>query len=245
MDVSGTKYAATVALRDAIKIDIQPSADSVYIRTVRPFERRGNMGARFILKVPRQVALERIISSNGLVRIRDVDGPARLKTSNGSINVANVRGSLDASTSNGTVEAQNIDGSATLKTSNGRVHVDDVRGALEASTSNGGINVQIARADGGKPIRLQTSNAGVELALDGFSQNEVHVSTSNGSITLHLPTSVNAQVRANTSNSSISTDFDVKTAGALTKHHLEGTIGAGGPLLDLSTSNGSIKLIKM
>lgn len=245
VDVSGTKYAATVALRDAIKIEIQPSADSVYIRTIRPFERRGNMGARYVLKVPRQVQLDRITSSNGPIRVNDVDGGARLKTSNGGIRVANLKGSLDGATSNGSIEAQNIDGSATLKTSNGRVHADAVRGALDAATSNGGINVQLAKADSGRPIRLETSNASIELALDAFNQNDIHASTSNGGITLRLPDSLNAQLRANTSNSSISTDFEVRTHGAMAKHHLEGTIGAGGPLLDLSTSNGGIKLLKM
>jgi hypothetical protein len=30
----------------------------------------------------------------------------------------------------------------------------------------------------------------------------------------------------------------------LSKHRLEGTIGSGGPMLDLGTSNGSIKLVR-
>jgi hypothetical protein len=30
----------------------------------------------------------------------------------------------------------------------------------------------------------------------------------------------------------------------LSKHRLEGTIGTGGPLLDLETSNGGIKLLR-
>ena len=28
------------------------------------------------------------------------------------------------------------------------------------------------------------------------------------------------------------------------KHHLEGTLGSGGPLIDLSTSNGSIRIVR-
>src|SRR5713226_1865969 len=58
VDISGVKYAATSALLDAIKIDIVNSADSIHIRTVRPSERRGNMGAKYIIKVPRKTELE-------------------------------------------------------------------------------------------------------------------------------------------------------------------------------------------
>ena len=40
-------------------------------------------------------------------------------------------------------------------------------------------------------------------------------------------------------------DFDVQVQGQISKHSLEGTIGSGGPVLDLSTSNGSIHLEKL
>src|SRR5690242_12324618 len=83
VDISGVKYAGTPELRDAIKIDIVNTADSVHVRTVRPSERRGNMGAKYVIKVPRKTELERITSSNGGIRVSDVEGPARLRSSNG------------------------------------------------------------------------------------------------------------------------------------------------------------------
>jgi hypothetical protein len=73
---------------------------------------------------------------------------------------------------------------------------------------------------------------------------EVHADTSNSSITVRMPGSAGATLRAHTSNSSITSDFDVSTHGTLSKHRLEGTIGAGGPVLDLGTSNGGIKLVR-
>jgi hypothetical protein len=75
---------------------------------------------------------------------------------------------------------------------------------------------------------------------------EVHADTSNSSITVRLPSSAGATVRAHTTNSSIDTDFDVSVhGGMISKHRLEGTIGSGGPLLDLGTSNGSIKILRL
>src|SRR5437867_2133032 len=53
VDISGHKYAGRPELRDAIKIDIVASDEAIQIRTVRPSERRGNMGASYVIKVPR------------------------------------------------------------------------------------------------------------------------------------------------------------------------------------------------
>ncbi|HEX9871452.1 MAG TPA: hypothetical protein VGC99_23180, partial [Candidatus Tectomicrobia bacterium] len=43
----------------------------------------------------------------------------------------------------------------------------------------------------------------------------------------------------------VQTSFEVRLRGAISQNHLEGTIGPGGPMLDLSTSNGSIRLLKL
>src|SRR2546423_14688526 len=42
VDISGSKYASSEQMRDAIKIDITPSDSSIYVRTIRPSERHGN-----------------------------------------------------------------------------------------------------------------------------------------------------------------------------------------------------------
>ena len=221
VDISGAKYASTPEARDSIKIEVTPSSDAIAIRTVRPSQTR-NVGARYVVKVPRHVQLERIVSSNGTLRVNDVDGAARLKTTNGGVRASHLGGALDAGTSNGTIELEDIKGDCTVKTSNGRVKAQGVRGAVDASTSNGSVDVTV----------------------DELRSSGVRVSTSNGGITLRLDGAVNARVLARTSNSSISTEFDVTSPGRKDKHHLEGVIGAGGPVLDLSTSNGNVRILR-
>jgi DUF4097 and DUF4098 domain-containing protein YvlB len=221
VDISGAKYGATPEARDAVRIDIAPSPDAVAIRTIRPSERR-NVGARYIVRVPRRTQLDRITTSNGSLRVADVSGPARVKTSNGSLKVANVSGSFDGGTSNGSIDLDNLKGDCTVKTSNGRIRAHGLAGALDATTSNGGV----------------------DAAVDALSPGGVRVSTSNGSITVRLVRTANARLMARTSNSSIRTDFDLTSRGATDKHHLEGTIGAGGPVVNLSTSNGGIQVLR-
>jgi DUF4097 and DUF4098 domain-containing protein YvlB len=220
VEVSGTKYSAREETLASIKVDVQAGADSVVVRTSRP-ERRGNMGVRFTIHVPRKTTLERIQTSNGSIRAESVDAPARLETSNGAVRVSHVASNLEVRTSNGSIEVRDTSGRSVLRTSNGAIRADDLKGSVEASTSNGSI----------------------EIGVTDAQPAEMRVSTTNGSITVRLPASANARIDASTSNSSITSEFDVRS-GRVSKTHLDGVIGSGGPTLDLSTSNGSIRLLK-
>jgi hypothetical protein len=243
VDISGTTYGPTQSAADGLKVDIDHHPDEVGIRVERPYERRNNQGARFVIKVPRGARLDRVTASNGGIRTTDGIGPARLKTSNGTIHVEDLKGSLDAETSNGRVELVNVSGDVVAHTSNGRIQTEGLLGSLDASTSNGGIRGEVAR--GTRDVRAETSNGPIELTLPSDFTAEVHAHTSNSGITLHLPVEINARVSAHTSNSSISSEFEIRSQGSISKHQVDGVIGSGGPLLDLSTSNGGIRLLKM
>jgi DUF4097 and DUF4098 domain-containing protein YvlB len=242
VEVNGTKYARSKDLLDSIKIETSNSPDAVRFKTSHPVG-HGNMGAKYTIRVPRKVVLNDIRSSNGAIHVEDIDGTSRLHTSNGGVRLSRVKGDIDIETSNGTIELEGVNGNATLRTSNGKIKGDIKGGALEANTSNGGITLALADGSGNGPVRMHSSNGSIDLTLD--NAREVHATTSNSSITVHLPSSANGRVRAHTSNSSIDTDFDVLVKGGVhTKHELEGTLGSGGPLIDLSTSNGGIHLVK-
>ncbi len=243
VDISGTKYGSSQEAADSLKVDIDHSADAVSLRVAHPSEWRGNLGAKLVVKVPRAAHLDRITTSNGAIRTEDGSGPARLRTSNGAIRVLDLRGGLDAQTTNSAIELAGIEGDVTAHTSNGHIRTERVNGALDATTTNGGVNLQISRAD--RPVRVETSNSGVDLALPAGYARDIRVSTSNGGITLHAPHDINARLLARTSNSSIASDFDVKVQGELGKNRMDGVIGSGGPLIDLSTSNGRIRLLRM
>ncbi len=243
VDIDGTKYASTEYRLKEMKIDIAPSASSIIIRTLPPLDHRGNAGARYTIHVPRKTELAGIVSSNGAIRVEDIEGSSHLHTSNGGVHATGILGPLEVQTSNGTVEVSDITGDTTLRSSNGTIRADVRKGRFGATTSNGSITVHLMEADS-NPVRLESSNGHIEVTMD--AAREVHASTSNSSITVRLPADVGAALSAHTSNSSITCDFDVSVhGGEITKHRLEGTIGKGGPLLDLGTSNGSIKILRM
>src|SRR5450755_2905038 len=245
VDISGTKHARSQEDTHDLKIEVDHSPEAVSIRVIRPSTsgmRHWNYGATFAIKVPRNVVLEHLVTSNGAIRTSDGAGPAHLKTSNGHVEVRRLKGPLNAETSNGPVELQDIDGAVAVHTSNGHIRAEGIRGAFEATTTNSSIHAALEKVDG--TVRVDSSNGGIDLTLPPNTQSAVRAHTSNSGITLHLPGEVNARLSAGTSNGSITTDFEMRTRGEITKHHIEGSIGNGGPLIDLSTSNGPIRIVQ-
>ena len=242
VDISGTKYGPTQSDADNLRVSFDHHPDAVSIRAERPFDRR-NVGVRFVIKVPRGARIERVVSSNGGIRVTDGAGPSHLKSTNGTIHVEDLKGSLNVETTNGRVELVNVSGDVVAHTTNGRIQTEGGVGSLDATTSNGAIRGEVSR--GSRDVHAQTSNGPIELTLPADFAADLHIHTSNGSITLRLPAQTNARVAAHASNSHISSDFEIRASGELSKHELNGVIGAGGPLFDLTTSNGGIRLQKM
>lgn len=249
VEVSGTKHASTREAMEEIKIDIRAQPDSVRVRAIRDSGRFRHGGVRFSIRVPRKTLLELVSSSNGKLDIEDVEGGARLRTSNGAIRLVRSRGEIEAVTTNGSIDAQDVGGTVSLRTTNGSVRSETKDGSLEAATTNGSITARVSNTGSNSPVRLTSSNGRIELTVDSPQIPEVRVSTSNSSIMLRMPASASARLRASTSNhSSITSEFDDDFRGdrdTRRRHSdLEASIGHGGPLVDLKTSNGSIKIVK-
>jgi DUF4097 and DUF4098 domain-containing protein YvlB len=245
VEVNGTKYASTQHLLDGVKVDTSVSSGSVRIRTTRPFESRGGAGAEYRIRVPRKVLLDTIATTNGPIRVEDLEGNVRLRSTNGSIRTHKVHGEVTAHTTNGNLEALEVDGNTMLETNNGNIQTEMSHGSLEARTTNGSINAAVADAASNWPVRLHSTNGRIELKVRGATIPDVRADTSNSSVTLELPRGANARVKAHTSNSAITSDFEISAQGGThSKHDLEGSIGSGGPLLDLSSRNGAIKILR-
>lgn len=245
VDVSGTKYASTQDALDDLEVDISTTPGTIRIRSVKPAGRWNNMGVKYVISVPRKTVLESISSSNGSIHVVQIEGNMKLRSSNGSLKVEDSRGDLDANTSNGSVNLNGFTGGAVVKTSNGSIRAAGVKGFFEATTSNGSVDATIAEASPNRPIRVTSSNGKVLLTVESLNGSDIYASTSNSSVTVRLPAEVNARLKARTSNSSVNSDFEVKATGEISKKQLNGTIGSGGPIIDLHTSNAGIRIEKL
>lgn len=105
-----------------------------------------------------------------------------------------------------------------LTAHNGGITVSDTKGRLDMRTTNGGVKV--------------TRVAG-----------EINGKSTNGGVHLALPAKFSAHVQTQTTNGSIRSDFPVpSTPGERRPRKLDFNIGTGGPLIQLSTTNGGVHL---
>ncbi len=125
------------------------------------------------------------------------------------------------------------------RTVNGSVEAESLAGPIEAHTVNGHVDVSTSRQ-----AEASTVNGSITARLGSAGSEGLDFTTVNGSITLDLPGTMDANLEAQTVNGRIETEFPVTVRGSIGRHHLEGTLGKGGPRLQLETVNGSIRLRK-
>lgn len=111
------------------------------------------------------------------------------------------------------------DGDLDVSANSGRVRLVGVKGAVRASTSSGGIDIQ---GELSRDWYLSASSGRVSIALAGASPRfELHARTNSGGIEF---------------------DFPITVKGRHDRHEVRGTVGGGGPLIQVRTSSGRISI---
>lgn len=145
-----------------------------------------------------------------------------LITHNGSVDVSNITGEVEAMTHNGAVTTREVTGNHSLTTHNGRISCRQISGDLELETHNGSVDVVYA--------------TGAQAAC------KAEVTTHNGGIDFTSPPNLSAKADISTHNGSIHTALPIMVVGEVSKRELRGAIGSGEGRLHLETHNGSIRI---
>jgi DUF4097 and DUF4098 domain-containing protein YvlB len=190
--------------RNAEDFKVEFSKDGNDVRVVGKRENGWGWGnytisVRFIVKVPKDYSVD-------------------LKTGGGSINLSDLKGTVEANTSGGSITLGRIQGDVDVQTSGGAIRVDEVAGNIDAYTSGGSINAKISKQPS-YDCRLRTSG---------------------GSVTVYLAPQIAVDLEASTSGGRVNSEFDVD--GLVKKQKIRGKINGGGPKLELKTSGGSVRI---
>lgn len=155
-----------------------------------------------------------------------------VRTSGGSIDLADIGGTVEAKTSGGSIKTGRLAGRAVLKTSGGSIKVGGAAAELEAHTSGGSIDIgdttgkvdaktsggSITLARVGGDVHAHTSGGGIRIDDAGGT---VDASTSGGSITARLSRQLSGDSRLATSGggvvvslaSGVKLDLDAEASG--------------------------------
>ena len=126
-----------------------------------------------------------------------------------------------------------------LETRNGAIAIADVRGDVSFDAVNGAINLDGVAGN----VRGRTTNGGVEvdLAGDTWEGTGLDLRTTNGGIRLRVPDDYSARLEAATVHGGIDIDFPVTLQGRIGRE-ISTTLGDGGPLVRLETTNGGVRI---
>ncbi len=194
VEVKATKVAKAATKEGAadllkkLQIKEEVSADLVKLRA----ERDGGNGpslqswgssaeVRYVVTVPANTKLV-LTTTNGQIEVADVKNSAHLETVNGPIKASGLGGAVQASTVNGGVDIGlvSLTGDVTVETTNGGVTVrlpEDAKAVLLGRTTNGGLHV-----DGLQVEEVERSRRRLEAKLNGGGRR-VEAETTNGGIT--------------------------------------------------------------
>jgi DUF4097 and DUF4098 domain-containing protein YvlB len=211
-----------------------------------------NVSISYEIVVPAETRL-RSKSGSGAQSVEGIRGPADVGTGSGSITLSNIGSDVTARTGSGGIELDSVKGRVEAHTGSGSIRAARIAGPFKADTGSGGIvmdqtapgdvdistgsgNLEVSGVDGS--LRARTGSG--HITAGGNPSGEWTIHASSGGITIHLKPNAAFDLDAHTSSGHITVNHPLTVMGAISQKSMRGKVRGGGPLLNLSTSSGSI-----
>lgn len=124
------------------------------------------------------------------------------------------------------------------RTVNGGIVANGLASNVVARTVNGNVDVSTSGI-----AQAFTVNGNIDASLGSSNwDDEISFRSTNGSVVVEFAGDLNAQVNASTVTGSIETDYPLEVRGRFMNRRLSGTVGSGGRVLSMETTNGRIEL---
>jgi DUF4097 and DUF4098 domain-containing protein YvlB len=170
--------------------------------------------------------------------ISNIDGPVSLSGDFfGDTHLEHIRGAVKFHTSRTDFQLVRLDGS--LDISSSHISADDAQGPVNLTTRSRDVTLERISGD----LAVSNSNGSVELTSAPPLGN-VTVENRRGSVNLTVPTKAAFTVQAQTTNGDIQNDFNLPTQESNSRKNFVGTVGKGGSVIRINTSDGDIALKK-
>lgn len=243
VEVEIEKRAMEQSLIDEIKVHVEQRGNRVEVRVTGPAHefhmtigRNMSPSARLRVALPRASRVQ-ASSSDGSIRVADVDGTINLKTADGSVVATRVSGDISVRTDDGSIRMERGAGKLDLETGDGSIVVDAKPSMLRLKTGDGTIRAQIdADSEMAADWELTTEDGSVILTLPSTFNGELDAETRDGTVRATHPLLRDAE-RERTSNSR-----DDRDERRERRRSMRARMGDGGKSLRVRTGDGSIRI---
>jgi hypothetical protein len=160
--------------------------------------------------------------------------------SDGSITATKITGDLSLRSSDGTIRVIGAEGRLNVHSSDGNVILRDVKADVDVEASDGDIEVSGVLT--GLNIRTSDGNVSIRAEAGSRMASSWDVWASDGDVRVALPSDFAAEVWLHTSDGDLDCGLPLTIQGKTSNNEVRGTLGSGGPLLKIRTSDGDISL---
>jgi Putative adhesin len=127
-----------------------------------------------------------------------------------------------------------------LNSTNGEIEITGPRltGTFHATSTNGEISATGLE----NSASVETTNGSVSLNVSKLGEDGLSCETTNGRIAVTVPAGIKARLSARVTNGGITAGGLDVAVSEQSRRRLDGTIGGGGPLIRLQTTNGAVEI---
>jgi len=250
-------------------VQVEGPAENVWVKTgageIRIDHIDGNATARTAggeVRIGRVAGSVRCFSGGGSIQAVLAGQESWFETAGGNIRLGEIRGPVHASTGGGNVQIGRARSSVVARSAGGRIEVEEAGGIVMAGNAGGSIQVGHAQsvrleATGGS-IRLRGSSGALRAASDvgsilaelvpGVRLQDSVLSTGTGDITVFIPSNTPLTVKALNESGRLGrivSEFPeilVRSPEQQSRMLAEGALNGGGPVLQLTSTGGTIYL---
>ena len=149
---------------------------------------------------------------------------------------------LDLHSGDGHILVDGTSGTAKLDTGDGHIEVRNFNGGLRAHTGDGHMTIDGVFTD----LELRTGDGHVDFTARPGSKMKSSwlIRTSDGRVEARLPQDFAAELYAHTGDGRITLDLPVTVNGSIERSRVRGKLNGGGPLLEIATGDGGIRVAK-
>lgn len=224
------------------------------IRIGKEFSRMRNVSISYRIQVPHDTEVDANLAS-GAVNIRDLRGPAKVRSASGSINVEKIDRDTQLSTASGTISAENIGGDVQVSSASGNVTIANIKGdahvhvvsgvirvsqpggRVDGSTTSGEVEIQGAAND----VTAHSVSGRVYVQGNPGAQGYWNLRTASGGVQISVPPSASFHLSAEAVSGEIRTDVPI-VVEEQGKHSLRARMGSDGGRVEVRTVSGEIRV---
>ncbi len=142
----------------AMRLQVSHAGDTAIV-SVQPGAASGELD----LRVPRTIREAAILTTDGSIELCDLDGAVQARTGGGPVRADRTRGDLRISTGGGNIDLGSVDGAVRATTGGGSIRAQSIGREATLETGGGDIVVQAA----GGAVRATTGGGGIHIARAG------------------------------------------------------------------------------